>query len=212
MFSSAHTVVYFLPVSKLLCKVNLWTWLLLNGYILSLHVLSCMYMYYACILIGKDNGSVAINSIFWLSDKICKFHVEIESTQLHFVFVCVCVLMCLKAVFTNYCLCFSPYHTHTHTLTRTHSNTNVNLYCLHQKIRTVELDGKTIKLQIVSSPSYVVETCVTHDMHTHTRTHTRAHTHTHTRTLCAVGHCWSGEVQDNHFKLLQRCQWHHHCL
>ena len=54
-----------------------------------------------------------------------------------------------------------------------------------QKIRTVELDGKTIKLQIVSSSSS-------------SSSSTSSVMIVGMFLSYLVGHCWSGEVQDHH--------------
>ena len=74
------------------------------------------------------------------------------------------------------------------------------LFILTQKIRTVDLDGKTIKLQIVSYPlTLSLYSC--HDINTFM-----------TRLICVVGHCRSGALPYYHIKLLSRCTWHYCCI
>ena len=69
---------------------------------------------------------------------------------------------------------------------------------LVQKIRTVELDGKVIKLQIVSLRIVAVLTRGMLGMNQPLR-----------MFVSAVGHSRTGTFQDNHQQLLQRRPWHH---
>ena len=84
------------------------------------------------------------------------------------------------------------------------------------KIRTIELEGKTVKLQIVCSffftilyhliLSYTILYCHTYIIYYHTY-----HTFNF-NTLTSVGHRRPGTIQNNHFFLLQRRSWHHRRL
>lgn len=68
------------------------------------------------------------------------------------------------------------------------------------KIRTIDMDGKTVKLQIVSL-----------------RLSNQLFVFLKTNCFCqpsssTVGHGRSGEVSNNHLQLLQRSARYHHCL
>ena len=76
---------------------------------------------------------------------------------------------------------------------------------LLQKIRTVELDGKVIKLQIVSAGDAVYELTIKGFLAE------RTHLKSMLRLACAdaVGYSWSGAFQNHHKQLLSWCSWNH---
>ena len=79
------------------------------------------------------------------------------------------------------------------------SDTYITTIGVDFKIRTLELDGKVIKLQIVCSffsPSHI-----------HTFSHIKPFCFSHT-----VGHCRTGAVPDDHEQLLPRLARDHRCV
>lgn len=77
-----------------------------------------------------------------------------------------------------------------------------------QKIRTIELDGKTIKLQIVRNFSHT--NLILLWFYLYIQNH---YNNMRTFKFChVVGYCWTGAVPNYHLQLLQRCTWNHRCV
>ena len=111
----------------------------------------------------------------------------------------------------------------------------IGIFIFMQKIRTIELEGKTVKLQIVSItndksciPSPAVSATLESEMSTFTFSREWCCFFCATIQLSidfcvsssllislfnlAVGHGWSRTLQNHHFKLLQRSTWNYCCI
>ena len=96
--------------------------------------------------------------------------------------------------------CFSPQDD-------TYTESYISTIGVDFKIRTIELDGKTIKLQIVSTYGW-------HDLsHKNVRSGTLWFVYDVGSDFALiwppVGHSWTGTVPDNYIQLLQRSAWHY---